>query len=368
MKILIATGIYPPSIGGPATYSKILMEELPKRGIDVSLLSFDEVRHFPKGLSHILYFAKALKRGRSVNLIYAQDPVSVGLPAMWAAKLLRKRFLLKVVGDYAWEQGMNRFGVRDLLDDFLEKPTPVYTTSVRVLRGVESYVAKQAERIIVPSRYLKKVVATWGIPSERIEVIYNAFEGLPYRPEGEHRKVQLLGRTIVSAGRLVPWKGFLALVEPMVELVKKFPALKLCIIGEGPERNAIERRIRQLELTRNVYLVGKVPRDSLFEYLRQASVFALNTGYEGFSHQLLEVLALGVPLVTTRVGGNPEIIEDGVNGILVPYNDKHSLSIAIERMLRDDDFAASCIQNGREAVKKFTKEKMINELMDLLIT
>ena len=97
MKILIATGIYPPSVGGPATYSKILRDELPKRGVEVSVLSFDEVRHFPKGVSHVSYFLKIISRGWGVDVIFAQDPVSVGLPAFFAALLMGKRFFLSSV-------------------------------------------------------------------------------------------------------------------------------------------------------------------------------------------------------------------------------------------------------------------------------
>ena len=98
-KILIATGIYPPDMGGPATYSKLLADELPKRGIEVRVLTFGAVRHLPKVIRHLAYFFKTLSQGREVDIIYAQDPVSVGLPALWAARLLGKRFLLRLGGD-----------------------------------------------------------------------------------------------------------------------------------------------------------------------------------------------------------------------------------------------------------------------------
>ncbi|MFA5841383.1 MAG: glycosyltransferase family 4 protein [Candidatus Paceibacterota bacterium] len=366
MKILIATGIYPPSIGGPATYSKILFDELPKRGIGAAVFSFDEVRHLPKVISHIAYFFKVLAHGVSCDIIYAQDPISVGLPALFAAKILRKRFFLKVVGDYAWEQGAQRFGVTDLLDEFSKEPLSGYSAPVRFLRKAESFVARRAERVIVPSRYLKKIVTRWGVPEERICVIYNALEGVAEPGNEEHPKILLSGKSVVSAGRLVPWKGFLSLVETMIELTKKFPDLKLYIIGDGPERETIERRIKQLELGRNVHLVGGVPQKMLFEYIRAGSIFALNTGYEGFSHQLLEVMALGVPLVTTNVGGNPEIVREGENGLLVPYDDKRALAQAIEKMLRDEDFAAKCAASGKSTAALFTKERMVGDLVKIL--
>lgn len=331
------------------------------------MVSFDEVRHLPKGISHAAYFFKVLARGISCDVIYAQDPVSVGLSALFAARILKKRFFLKVVGDYAWEQGVQRFSVTDLLDEFSKKPTTDYSFTVRMFCRVEGFVAGQAEKIVVPSKYLKKIILRWGVREDKINVIYNAFEGIPSAENEEHSKILLSGKAIVSAGRLVPWKGFLSLVETMVELVKKFPDLRLYIIGDGPERDTIERRIKHLELERNVYLVGQTPQKILFEYIREASVFALNTGYEGFSHQLLEVMALGVPLVTTNVGGNPEIVKDGENGLLVTYNDKRALAQAIERMLRDEDFSAQCVAFGKNTASQFTKDRMIGDLVKILV-
>ena len=163
MRILICTGIYPPDIGGPATYSKLLFDELPKRGIEVKVLSFGEVRHLPKIIRHFAYFLKALKLGRKADVIFAQDPVSVGLPAMLASKILRKKFMLKIVGDYAWEQYSARGGSASggqnknfiTPENFQDKKFD-FKTEIR--RKIQRYVAKNAKRIIVPSNYLKNIV------------------------------------------------------------------------------------------------------------------------------------------------------------------------------------------------------------------
>src|SRR3989339_1894470 len=103
-KILIATPLYPPDIGGPATYAKTLEIELPKRGLVVSIVSFSSVRHLPKGFSHLAYFFKLLKAAWRADLIFALDPISVGLPAHAVSKLLGKPLYVKIVGDFAWEQ------------------------------------------------------------------------------------------------------------------------------------------------------------------------------------------------------------------------------------------------------------------------
>src|SRR3989344_4474464 len=134
MKIVIATPLYPPDIGGPATYSKLLFDELPKRGVDVTVLSFGEVRALPKIIRHFFYFLKLLKRGRGVDIIFAQDTVSVGFPSLWASKILGKRFFVRVPGDYAWEQATQRYGVTDSVDEFQNKR---YGWRVEFLRKIQ---------------------------------------------------------------------------------------------------------------------------------------------------------------------------------------------------------------------------------------
>ena len=127
MRVLIATGLYPPESGGPATYTKLLEERLPAlpaqagRGFTVSVLPFSTVRHLPKLLRHVAYFAVCWRMARRADVVYAQDTVSVGLPAALAAQCAGKKFVVRVPGDYAWEQGRQRFCVSDELDAFQAK-------------------------------------------------------------------------------------------------------------------------------------------------------------------------------------------------------------------------------------------------------
>ena len=151
MKLVLATPLYPPEIGGPATYAKALEEGLPAREIEVTTVKFSEVRHLPKLIRHYAYYRRVLRALREADPVLALDPVSVGLPAMKAAKRAHKPFFVKIVGDYAWEQGRQRFGVQEDLDEFVKMPQP--SRAVRVLQGIEMRVAKAAGRIIVPSEY-----------------------------------------------------------------------------------------------------------------------------------------------------------------------------------------------------------------------
>ena len=361
-KIIIATGIYPPDIGGPATYSKFLYEELPKHGISVEVFSFGEVRHLPKIVRHIVYTIFLFRRARAADIIFAQDPVSVGLPALIVSKMLGKKFILKIVGDYAWEQGTARFGITDLLDEFSARKRG-YPLFVSFLKLIESYVVARANKIIVPSKYLKKIVSNWGIPEKNIIVVYNSFDGVFEKIEETVKEEKI----IVSAGRLVPWKGFFTLIAIMPKLIKHFPNIKLIIAGEGGERTKLEQSIKELHLESSIFLVGGLPREKLFKYIKSASVFVLNTSYEGFSHQLLEVMALGTPIVTTSIGGNPEIVRSEHNGFLVKPDDHDALVSSIEKLLLDDTLSMTLAQNAQKTALEFSTTRMINETIKILL-
>ena len=90
-------------------------------GIEADVLVFRDVKRFPYIIRHIVYFFKILKIGRKVDVIFAQDPLGSGLPASFAAKILRKKLLLKIVGDRAWETAMQKFKFKETLDDFVKK-------------------------------------------------------------------------------------------------------------------------------------------------------------------------------------------------------------------------------------------------------
>src|SRR3989344_3187997 len=198
MNILIATGLYPPEIGGPATYTKLLEGRLPARGFAVSVLPFKTVRRLPKGVRHIAYFWKCLRMAHTADLVYAQDTVSVGLPAALAAIVAGKKFIVRVPGDYAWEQAQQRFGVTDSLDEFQKKS---YGLRVGALRAVQRFVVRRARAVVVPSKYMEQVVGRWTA-SECITTIYSSVE-MP-RPKRVERPAGFL---VVSVARRVPWQG-----------------------------------------------------------------------------------------------------------------------------------------------------------------
>jgi glycosyltransferase involved in cell wall biosynthesis len=338
---------------------------MPGKGISVSVLPFRRVRKYWKMFRHLAYFFLVLREGMKADVIYAQDPISVGLPSAIAAFFLRKPFLLKVVGDYAWEQASQRFGYGRTPDSFQEADVSFFA---RALRTLERWVAARARAVIVPSKYLGTLVRAWGIPKQKIKVILNGVEDF-----GDTGNKQVLrglikfhGKLLISAGRLVPWKGFAGLIEMLSILKREFTDIKLLIVGGGPGMANLEEKAVAAGVGGDIIFTGPLERDILLRYIRASDVFVLNTAYEGLSHQILEVMAVGVPVVSTRVGGNPEIIDHGIDGFLAKHNDIPALAKHTGGLLRDAALRAKIVAAGKKKVRQFSNERMVAETAQFL--
>ncbi|MCA9355296.1 glycosyltransferase family 4 protein [Candidatus Kaiserbacteria bacterium] len=367
MKITIATGLYPPEIGGPATYATMLEKELPALGFVVKVVPFGLVRHYPKVIRHLVYTWRLWRESKKTDVIYALDPTSVGLPALVVSWLRKKPFLVRLGGDYAWEQGRYRFGLSVTLDEYLDdkesSPWPV-----RILACIQSFVVSRARLVIVPSHYLKGVVTKWGIDENRIRVIYSALFPISVADSKEvlKRELSFAYPTIVTAGRLVPWKGFKVLIDVIAKLQVNFPNISLVIAGNGEERDDLQNHVADLKLSQHVRFMGNLSKEALGATIKASDVFVLNTAYEGLSHQLIEVMDIGTPIVTTRVGGNPELITDGADGYLVEFNNEKDLLEAITRVLNHPESCTRIVQSARGRSKQFSKDIVIKQIDQML--
>ncbi|MEK7077018.1 MAG: glycosyltransferase family 4 protein [Patescibacteria group bacterium] len=328
MRLVIATPLYPPEVGGPATYAKLLKEGLPAKGIEIELVKFSNVRHLPKIIRHYAYYRRVLKAARNADVILALDPVSVGLPAMKAAQRAGKPFVVKIVGDYAWEQGTQRFGVTQPLDEFVK--TRQKNPFVRTLQKIQTRVASAATRIIVPSLYLQDIIAAWGIPQEKIKVINNAIS-IPVRlPVFEKEPGTFL---IVSAGRDVPWKHFDA-VKRIVENNQKHPNWR-------------------------IHIASGVSREEALGWMKVADVFVLNSSYEGFPHALIEAMTLGTPVVATDAKFHRDLLDNGQAGLLVSIGDGSALEEALVTVEQDQSGTAMRARVAQERMKQFELSSML---------
>ncbi len=369
MKILLAAGLYPPDIGGPATYAQMLVSELPAHGITVSVLPYGTVRSLPKWRRHLTYTYRLWQQAATADAIYALDPMSVGVPARIVASLRRKPFIIRLGGDYVWEQAVQRFGVTDTLDAYT-----AYAHSrpfiVRLLARLQTWVVRGAKRVILPSQYLASIVSTWGIPSERITVIYSAHSmHVPALDRAVLREdFNFIGLTLLSIARLTPWKGMQTLIELVAHRRARDEAVTLVIAGDGPERERLESLAREHEVVDAVRFVGTLTSDAVAAVVTAADIFLLDTAYEGLSHQLIEVMALGTPIVTTPVGGNPELIADGVEGLFVPVGDVAAYDAAVSRLTSDEALRTRLVTAAKARATQFAARDAVAELATCLQT
>lgn len=352
MKILIATGIYPPEIGGPATYAFLVENELKKRGHEVFVLPFRVVRKYPTIIRHIFYFIKVCKKILWADIVLAQDTVSVGLPSLIASKITNKPIVIRVPGDFAWEQGVQRFGVKENIDDFQNKK---YGFRVELLRKVQKFVVKKASFVITPSDYFKKVVFNWGVKSEKIICIYNGVSV----PENITKKT-FDNNTIVTAGRLVPWKGF----DLLIKSIKNINA-DLLIIGDGEDKNRLEKLVKDLNVSDKVFFVGRLPREELLSYIKGSSLFVLTSSFESFSFQLVEAMMIGATVVALKAGNLSEIIKDKENGVLIEKNEIDNLSVILNSLLKDKELRDRLSSMAKDDSKKYSVSNTVDKLEKL---
>ncbi|OIP09512.1 MAG: sugar transferase [Betaproteobacteria bacterium CG2_30_68_42] len=224
-------------------------------------------------------------------------------------------------------------------------------------------------RYVAVSRDLARWLETGvGVPAQRIVQIYNGVDAARFHPRaGARPRIGPEGFAgedhivIGSVGRMAEVKDYPSLVRAFVELVSAQPALKerlrLAVIGEGVARERCIALLNETGCAQLAWLPGE--RDDIPELMRAFDLFVLPSLGEGISNTILEAMASGLAVVATRVGGNPELVEDGVTGTLVPANDPQALARALARYLAEPERLR---EHGR-AARKMAQESFSIEAM-----
>jgi glycosyltransferase involved in cell wall biosynthesis len=216
---------------------------------------------------------------------------------------------------------------------------------------------KYVSRIIAVSGEVKNsIIQRERIHSSRIAVIPNAVDFRLYDPvsNGSNRKkkelhLQNAFPVLGTVARLTHVKGHGVLIRAAVDLVKKYPALHCLFIGDGELRSDLEKQINEMGLGDHFSFLGF--RKDIPELLYALDIFVLPSLTEGMPNVILEAMACSVPVVATEVGGIPEVIRDGWNGILIPPEDPKKLAGAILKLLEDRSFRSQIGENGRKHVQ-----------------
>jgi colanic acid/amylovoran biosynthesis glycosyltransferase len=213
--------------------------------------------------------------------------------------------------------------------------------------------------------------------SDKLHRVYNGVE-VPEERGGEpedatnHSRAEE-ARRIVSVGSLVEAKGFATLIQVCARVRARGWRLRCRIVGEGPERPTLERLIEEHRLRDSVELVGAQPLDRVYEELRQADVFVLlsevgRSGYrDGFPTAILEAMAAELPVLATSLSGIPEMVEDGVTGLLVQERDVEASSRALQCLLESAETRRAMGRAGRSRVRElFDLDRSADQLAALL--
>lgn len=206
--------------------------------------------------------------------------------------------------------------------------------------------------------FQSQAVADWfpSRISQRGMVIPNPVPAPPAPQESPQPVKQ--GPCLVSMGRLVPVKGFDLLIEAFATIHAQVPQWSLDMWGAGPELEDLQQKARNLGIANRVRFRGVTQRP--LDALRQADLFVMSSHAEGFPNALVEAMACGLPVISTRFGGAVEdIIQDGTNGILVPSGDRSALAEAMLRLMLDP---AARTRLGREAtrvIQRFSTERVL---------
>lgn len=234
------------------------------------------------------------------------------------------------------------------------------------LRLFERWLSRWARMIIADSRDVAEMlIHGQKIAPRKVVTILNGidlqrFAGVErdlFRRElGLTAEQPLLG----TVGRLVPVKNQALLLRAFALLRPEHAQARLVVVGDGPERAALERLAVELGLAASVIFTGS--RRDIPQIMAALDIFILPSFSEGLSLTLLEAMAAGKPVVATRVGGNPEVVADGLNGLLVPSDDDAGLAAALRRLLREGDgVARKLAQAGQQqVVEKFSLEAMVH--------
>ncbi len=355
--------------GGPETYVRNLAPWLTAQGHRVSVVTLGKELHFPPEIKTVCargavkhywvskFFGnfrqwalrlrsfeweqaikgslEEIERTRKVDLVEVTEGISIGL--------LRKRWkvVVRIHGsDWSFRHFCRDEGSRN---DY-------------ALIQAEKKQLEQANGVISISRHSADHV------SKACHFSRNLIEVIPY-PVVQHFKYKRDGNKpenrILSVGRLEKRKGTHTLVQAMEIVWKKFPEIELCLFGHeaGFSKEQLLRMVSEKNRSK-IGFMGFVSQETLADYYSKSVLYAAPTQYETFGYTLLEAMSFALPVVTTAVGAIPELIEDGVNGKLVPYGDFKKLAGVITELIEDPLQREKMGENGLRKAGEYTLEKI----------
>jgi glycosyltransferase involved in cell wall biosynthesis len=227
MKILIATGVYPPALGGPAKYAKNLYEEWKKQGHHVTVKTYTKIEHaLPTFVRHLYYFFKIFPAVVMCDFIYALDTFSVGLPAVCAAKIFRKKIIIRTGGDFLWEGHVERTGEKVFLKDFYNDQT-MWTFKERSTFFLTKWTLRHVDALVFSTEWQRNI---WLKPYElhqNTHIIENFYGS-------KLSSVKPLHKNFIAGGRNLKGKN----LDLLKEIFREIENASLDLESVPPEQYA----------------------------------------------------------------------------------------------------------------------------------
>ena len=363
MRIAFLTGIWPPDVGGPATHGPDFTRFLVARGHSVRVVTMGdgepterpcEVEIVSRRLPFPIRYGQVALRGaraaRRADVVYATATYAA---ATMAAAIARRPLVAKLVSDPAYERA-RRYR---LFTGTLEEFQTAAGVPVRMLKAARTRALRAATTVVVPSAYLAEIARGWGLPHSCIQVLTN-----PAPPPAEVEPEMLEPGTFVFVGRLTQQKA----LGIAIEAIARVPAAGLVVVGDGPERAQLERLAAASDGADRVRFLGLRTRDETLGIVAGAEAGLLSSDWENLPHSAVEALSVGVPVVSTAVGGVPEVITDGENGLLVPPGDAEALATAVRRILEEPGLRERLAAGAKPSVEALSSDIVYGKLERML--
>lgn len=362
MKILLTSGIYPPDIGGPASYVPKLSRAFRSEGHQTTVVSlkprttgeinrdsetllvnrgFLPMRIF-KTISQIVFRAISVDRIFS-NGLYIESAI--------AARITGTPSVAKIVGDPLWERKRNNGKTSQSIAEF---QTSRLTFLDKCFRGMYRLAFNSFSVITTPSEELARVIRGWGVKPQVI-VIPNGVE-IPDRIPTEKKY------DLVYVGRLVKWKN----VDIVIEITSQL-GLRTAIIGSGPE--LINLKEFALRLSANCEFLGDQEKGVIDQTLMASRLFILLSQYEGLSFALLESMAAGITPIVSDAKGNLDVVTDGFNSLVAHLDNLQELPNQLQALLGDELRMRTLGDNALQTVKKkYLASSRISDMIELTLS
>lgn len=287
---------------------------------------------------------RRIERQHGISLIDAHFIYPDGVAAMWLARWLNKPFCITLRG------------------------TIVRISKTRVRRKMAQSALDAAGKVFSVSDSLRQVALSMGTPEQKTLVVANGINLDKFYPEDQMAARQRFGiplnaKVMVSVGGLTERKGFHRVIELMPALLQRHPDLHLVIAGgatkEGDNRQFLNDLVAQLGLGNRVHFVGAIPPEQLRHVYSAGDIFVLATRFEGWANVFLEAMACGLPVVSTLVGGNAEVVASPAVGRLVEYGDAAALEANLDKALSEEW--------DREVIRQYAVENSWENRIPLLV-